>query len=179
MIDVLEEQTALLEQGISSSQPSCRVCQDLGKGSCSWCDRSAVRQKQHAQPKMYTYSRVRICQLPEIGKLGHTHTAWTVLHPYKTCKLFTQIPVPCSSNKAISYLFCSPKRFKRHLNTQQIYVLGPSSKLEVERRNRGILSRLTSDQEVAKGLLSFACTLPLCFVDSVINTAALDAQLKM
>lgn len=87
--------------------------------------------------RMCIYSKERICQLPEIRKLGHTHTTWTVLHPNEMCKLFTQIPVPCSSNKAISCFCCSPKHFKRHLNTQQISVPGPSSKLEVEPRNRG------------------------------------------
>jgi len=46
---------------------------------------------------------------------------------------------------------------------------GPSSKLEVESRNRGILSPLTLDEEAAKGLLSFACTLLLYFADSIIT----------
>ena len=32
MIDVLQEEMALLEQGISSSQPNHRACQDLGSG---------------------------------------------------------------------------------------------------------------------------------------------------
>lgn len=45
MIDVLQEEMALLEQGISSSQPNHRPCQDLGSGKLCWCDRSAVRKK--------------------------------------------------------------------------------------------------------------------------------------
>lgn len=113
-----------------------------GVGSCSWCDRSALRKKQHEQPKdVWQGGAVSAAWGWEAGAYtlyGQSHThIWhlSYLHSFQSLGPLTKL----------SAVFLSPKPLQMTFEHTADLCTGPSSKLEVESRNRGILSRLTSD----------------------------------
>lgn len=97
MTTILQEEMVLREQGISSSQPTHRACQDL-----EW-EAAADVTEMLSKPSMNSLrmcGRKGPCQESEAGKLGHRHYTNS---PTPTWKLFTLIPGPWSSNKDIRW----------------------------------------------------------------------------